>query len=132
MKKDAQTIVSNCQYHYKGVNYKVPLRTSKSTPRTNVPIHCTLCPPSSDIGGSEYGGSQPFVRPTKKRGWSETMSFEGVGKKGQREDQLHKMYRISDSRYYVPFGMHVLSLTTRLYQWISRIAPVMAPWVSVD
>ena len=30
-----------------------------------------------------------------------------------------------------PFAMHVLSLTTRLYQWISRIAPVMAPWKGV-
>ena len=31
----------------------------------------------------------------------------------------------------LPFAMHVLSLTTRLYQWISRIAPVMAPCLAL-
>ena len=38
-------------------------------------------PGSSDIGGSEYGETQLFIRPTEKRGRSETMSSAGVGEK---------------------------------------------------
>ena len=47
VKKDgAQTILWSCQYHYEGMNYKAALWTSKSTPCTNIPIDCTLCPVS--------------------------------------------------------------------------------------
>ena len=58
---------------------------------TNTLQSCVQCP-SSDIGGSEYGGTQLFVRPTEKRGWSEMMSSAGVGEKRQREDQLDEQW----------------------------------------
>ena len=53
-------------------------------------------PGSSDIGGSEYGGTQLLVRPTEKRGQSETMSSAGVGKKRPREDRLDELETNSD------------------------------------
>ena len=40
-------------------------------------------------------------------------------------------YCVSDSEYDVPFEIHVLSLMIRLYQWISRIFLIKAPWFLV-
>ena len=48
-------------------------------------------PGSSDIGASEYGGTQLFVRPIEKQGRSKTMSSAGVRKKRRREDQLDEL-----------------------------------------
>jgi len=38
------SIVSNCPYHYSGMQYKKAADFSKTLPWTNVPIHCPLCP----------------------------------------------------------------------------------------
>ena len=38
------SIVSNCPYHYAGMNYKAAAQFSKSSPCTNIPVHCSLCP----------------------------------------------------------------------------------------
>jgi len=44
-------------------------------------------PDSSDIGGSDYGGTQLHIRPIEKRGRSETMSSVGAGHKRRKDDQ---------------------------------------------
>ena len=38
------TITSNCQYHYAQMQYQAAAQFSKSSPCTNVPIHCPICP----------------------------------------------------------------------------------------
>ena len=45
-KKGGLSIISNCPYHYVGMNYKSAAKFSKSSPCTNIPIHCPLCPTS--------------------------------------------------------------------------------------
>jgi len=49
-------------------------------------------PGSSDIAGSDYGGTPLFVRPAEKRGRSETIGSVGVGntrrKDGQGDDLI--------------------------------------------
>ena len=40
------TITSNCQYHYAQMQYRAAAQFSKSSPCTNVPIHCPICPTS--------------------------------------------------------------------------------------
>ncbi|KAJ6579361.1 hypothetical protein B0H10DRAFT_2198716 [Mycena sp. CBHHK59/15] len=40
------TIHSSCPYHYARMNYKSATQSSKSSPCTNVPIHCPICPPA--------------------------------------------------------------------------------------
>jgi hypothetical protein len=40
------TITSNCQYHYAQMQYQAAAQLSKSSPCTNVPIHCPICPTS--------------------------------------------------------------------------------------
>ena len=42
----APIILSTCDYHYDRMQYSTAKKFSKSTPCTNVPIHCQLCPPS--------------------------------------------------------------------------------------
>ncbi|KAJ6469241.1 hypothetical protein DFH09DRAFT_955249, partial [Mycena vulgaris] len=37
--KKPLSIQSSCHYHYSGINYKA----AKTSPSTNVPIHCALC-----------------------------------------------------------------------------------------
>jgi len=39
-------ITSNCKYHYAQMQYKAAAKFSKSSPCTNVPIHCPICPSS--------------------------------------------------------------------------------------
>ena len=41
-----ETITSSCEYHYENMSYKSAKKSSKNAPCTNVPIHCSLCPPS--------------------------------------------------------------------------------------
>jgi hypothetical protein len=38
------TITSNCPYHYVQMQYRVAVQFSKSSPCTNVPIQCPICP----------------------------------------------------------------------------------------
>ena len=40
------TITSNCQYHYVQMQYGAAAKYTKSSPCTNVPIHCPICPTS--------------------------------------------------------------------------------------
>ncbi|KAI1795787.1 hypothetical protein LXA43DRAFT_1090426 [Ganoderma leucocontextum] len=40
-------IASSCPYHYKSMAYTTAAKPSKTTPCTNVPIHCLLCPLTS-------------------------------------------------------------------------------------
>src|ERR1700677_1667989 len=40
------TITSNCQYHYVQMQYRAATKFSRSSPCTNVPIHCPICPTS--------------------------------------------------------------------------------------
>ncbi|KAJ7842440.1 hypothetical protein B0H14DRAFT_2233202, partial [Mycena olivaceomarginata] len=44
--KEPPSIQSNCRYHYTGMNYKVAKKAAKTSPSTNVPIHCALCLPN--------------------------------------------------------------------------------------
>ncbi|KAF8163984.1 hypothetical protein BJ912DRAFT_1097015 [Pholiota molesta] len=39
-------VASNCNYHYEKMQYKSAMTCSASSPCTNVPIHCPICPPS--------------------------------------------------------------------------------------
>lgn len=39
----AKSTISNCPYHYKGMQYGKSNIYSKLSPNTNVPIHCSLC-----------------------------------------------------------------------------------------
>lgn len=43
----APTILSTCDYHYDRMQYGTARKFSKSSPCTNVPIHCELCPQSA-------------------------------------------------------------------------------------
>ena len=46
-KKDCHfTITSTCPYHYPQMQYQSAAQFSKSSPCTNVPIHCPICPSS--------------------------------------------------------------------------------------
>jgi len=46
-KKDGRfTITSTCPYHYPQMQYRSAAQFSKSSPCTNVPIHCPICPSS--------------------------------------------------------------------------------------
>ncbi|KAH6904033.1 hypothetical protein BKA70DRAFT_1512940 [Coprinopsis sp. MPI-PUGE-AT-0042] len=45
-KGKAVQIESNCAYHYTGMVYSKAVVSNSNTPCTNVPIHCTLCPPN--------------------------------------------------------------------------------------
>ena len=40
------TITSTCPYHYPQMQYQSAAQFSKSSPCTNVPIHCPICPSS--------------------------------------------------------------------------------------
>ncbi|KAF8150848.1 hypothetical protein B0H34DRAFT_624722, partial [Crassisporium funariophilum] len=44
------SISSTCSYHYKKMQYKAAQETTKTSPCTNVPIHCQLCPPMEILG----------------------------------------------------------------------------------
>ncbi|KZV91297.1 hypothetical protein EXIGLDRAFT_693781 [Exidia glandulosa HHB12029] len=46
IKGKSATIHSSCGYHYRRMKYAVASVSTKSSPCTNVPIHCTLCPRS--------------------------------------------------------------------------------------
>ncbi|KAJ7735697.1 hypothetical protein B0H14DRAFT_2639136 [Mycena olivaceomarginata] len=48
--KKPVSIKSSCRYHYAGMNYKAAKIPAKSSPSTNVPIHCALCPPNQISG----------------------------------------------------------------------------------
>ncbi|KAJ7834367.1 hypothetical protein B0H14DRAFT_2590950 [Mycena olivaceomarginata] len=48
--KKPVSIKSSCCYHYAGMNYKAAKIPAKSSPSTNVPIHCALCPPNQISG----------------------------------------------------------------------------------
>ncbi|PIL27027.1 hypothetical protein GSI_10166 [Ganoderma sinense ZZ0214-1] len=37
-------VVSSCPYHYRTMNYATAAKPTKTTPCTNIPIYCTLCP----------------------------------------------------------------------------------------
>ncbi|EKM54657.1 uncharacterized protein PHACADRAFT_53412, partial [Phanerochaete carnosa HHB-10118-sp] len=37
-------IISNCLYHYQKMNYTSAKNVTKTSPCTNVPIHCVICP----------------------------------------------------------------------------------------
>lgn len=37
-------ILSDCQYHYAGMDYNKARTVSKTTPCTNVPVYCPVCP----------------------------------------------------------------------------------------
>src|SRR5882762_11015329 len=39
-------LTSNCQYHYVQMQYQSAAQFSKTSPYTNVPIHCPICPTS--------------------------------------------------------------------------------------
>ena len=39
-------ITSNCKYHYAQMQYKAAAKFSRSSPCTNVPFHCPICPTS--------------------------------------------------------------------------------------
>ncbi|KAF8150029.1 hypothetical protein B0H34DRAFT_826095, partial [Crassisporium funariophilum] len=41
---DSFTLQSNCQYFYSKMNYASACKSTRSTPCTNVPLHCPLCP----------------------------------------------------------------------------------------
>ncbi|KAF8155394.1 hypothetical protein B0H34DRAFT_849557 [Crassisporium funariophilum] len=46
MKKSGGTSISStCSYHYEKMQYKAAQDPTKTSPCTNVPIHCQLCPP---------------------------------------------------------------------------------------
>jgi hypothetical protein len=45
-------------------------------------------PGSSNIGGSDYRGTQLFIKPVEKRGGSEMMSSVGTGRKRHKDDQI--------------------------------------------
>ena len=40
------TITSTCPYHYAEMQYQAAAQFAKSSPCTNVPIHCPICPSS--------------------------------------------------------------------------------------
>ena len=47
-KKHGQTtIVSTCLYHHSKMNYKAASVFSQKSPCTNIPIQCSICPPTS-------------------------------------------------------------------------------------
>ncbi|KZV94450.1 hypothetical protein EXIGLDRAFT_611708, partial [Exidia glandulosa HHB12029] len=46
VKGKALTIHSSCGYHYQRMKYALASVSTKSSPCTNVPIHCALCPVS--------------------------------------------------------------------------------------
>ncbi|KAJ7845977.1 hypothetical protein B0H14DRAFT_2357848 [Mycena olivaceomarginata] len=43
-RKKPTSIKSSCPYHYSRMNYKAAKTSTKSSPSTNIPIHCSLCP----------------------------------------------------------------------------------------
>ncbi|KAL1726283.1 hypothetical protein EV714DRAFT_276749 [Schizophyllum commune] len=45
-KGKADAIVSTCDYHYEQMRYRHAKNFSLTSPCTNVPLHCPLCPPS--------------------------------------------------------------------------------------
>ncbi|KAJ7766391.1 hypothetical protein DFH07DRAFT_707196, partial [Mycena maculata] len=45
-KGGSPTIHSSCPYHYSKMSYKATKQSTKSSPSTNVPIYCPLCPPA--------------------------------------------------------------------------------------
>ena len=44
------SISSTCPYHYDKMQYKAAQEPTKTSPCTNVPIHCQLCPPMGISG----------------------------------------------------------------------------------
>ncbi|KAJ7506434.1 hypothetical protein B0H11DRAFT_1646663, partial [Mycena galericulata] len=42
-KEGKHSIKSSCKYHYEKMQYKAAKATSKRSPCTNVPLHCSLC-----------------------------------------------------------------------------------------
>lgn len=42
-KTKALSIVSGCEYHYKGMRYSNAIQCTANSPCTNVPIHCPMC-----------------------------------------------------------------------------------------
>lgn len=49
-----RTISCSCKYHYTSMVYGQATKTTKNAPCTNVPIHCSICPPTSS-------GDQPTI-----------------------------------------------------------------------
>lgn len=45
-KGTSSKISSSCRYFYASMSYAAAAKSTKSTPCTNIPIHCPLCPPS--------------------------------------------------------------------------------------
>ncbi|KAJ7025828.1 hypothetical protein C8F04DRAFT_1046127 [Mycena alexandri] len=48
--KKPVSIKSSCPYHYSRMNYKKAMVASRTSPSTNVPIHCLLCAPNPVSG----------------------------------------------------------------------------------
>jgi hypothetical protein len=46
-KKGKATIASSCKYHHSTMLYKAASKSTRTTPCSNVPIHCLLCPLSA-------------------------------------------------------------------------------------
>jgi hypothetical protein len=44
------SISSTCPYHYDKMQYKAAQEPTKTSPCTNLPIHCQLCPPMGISG----------------------------------------------------------------------------------
>ncbi|KAH9923817.1 uncharacterized protein B0H18DRAFT_934574 [Fomitopsis serialis] len=47
-KGNSRILHSSCEYHHTKMKYGAASKTNKNTPCTNVPIHCPLCPPTSN------------------------------------------------------------------------------------
>ncbi|KAF5335719.1 hypothetical protein D9611_009624 [Ephemerocybe angulata] len=45
--KTKYEVNSDCEYHWSGLKYENAKSYKMSSPSTNLPIHCTLCPPTS-------------------------------------------------------------------------------------
>jgi len=46
-KGNSYSISSSCPYHYSKMSYTKAIKPTNSSPCTNVPVHCPICPPNS-------------------------------------------------------------------------------------
>jgi hypothetical protein len=76
-KEKSYSVISSCPYHYSKMSYTRALQPNKSSPCTNVPIHCPICPHS--LSGQprtiwKYNAMNHFITEHKPASDSKTLT----------------------------------------------------------